>query len=167
MRLITILTTLMLATSLTLAADQHKDGHEKAGAATEKALHKAGDVSEEGIKEAGEGVDEGLDATGKGAGAVVEHTSRGVVTAGKKTGQALETAGGAVADFFSGDDDGDHSMTRIEAAQRALAAGGYYRGAIDGIAGANTRAGLREFQADRDLSVTGRIDKKTAEALGI
>lgn len=49
MRLITILTTLMLATSLTLAADQHKDGHEKAGAATEKALHKAGDVSEEEI----------------------------------------------------------------------------------------------------------------------
>ncbi|MEO1087309.1 MAG: peptidoglycan-binding domain-containing protein, partial [Acidobacteriota bacterium] len=52
-------------------------------------------------------------------------------------------------------------------AQRVLAKQGYYSGAIDGVAGEKTRSGLREFQKDHELRVTGRIDRKTADKLGI
>lgn len=150
-RILTV--TLALATATAIAAPQ-KDAGDKAGNATEKALHKAGDGAEKGIEEAGEGVDEGLDATGKGVGAVVEHTTRGAVKTGK-----------AIADFFDGDDDSD--ANRLMEAQRVLQARGYYRGAIDGIPGPKTRSGVREFQADNGLVVTGTINAKTADKLGI
>lgn len=133
-----------------------KDTGEKAGDATEHALHKAGDGAEKGVKEAGEGIDEGLDATGKGVGAAVEYTTRGAVKTGK-----------AIADFFDDDDDGEKTADRIKEAQRALKARGYYGGAIDGIPGPKTRSGLREFQADNGIDVSGKLNKKTAEKLGV
>lgn len=125
---------------------QEKDKIDKAGNATEKAVRKAGE------------------ATGKGVGAAVEHTGRGVKTAAKATAGAMEKTGEAIAGFFDG---GEGDEDRVREVQRALQAKGYYSGSIDGIAGPQTRAGVREYQKDEELEVTGKVDAKTAASLGV
>lgn len=130
-----------------------KDKFEKAGESTEKAVGEAGEATEKGLKTAG-----------KGVGEAVEHTGRGVKTAAKATAGAMEKTGHAIGDFFDGDD-GD--ADRVREVQTALQAKGYYSGEIDGIVGPKTRAGVREYQTDENLEVTGKVDKKTAESLGV
>jgi len=51
--------------------------------------------------------------------------------------------------------------------QSALQEQGYYNDQVDGLIGPNTRAALRNFQADRGLPVTAAIDGPTLEALGL
>ena len=51
--------------------------------------------------------------------------------------------------------------------QRELRERGYYRGAIDGAIGPASRAAIRAYQADRGLTVTGRIDSRLLRSLGI
>lgn len=51
--------------------------------------------------------------------------------------------------------------------QQALKRRGYYSGAIDGDIGPGSRSAIRAYQADRGLSVTGRIDSSLLRALGI
>jgi hypothetical protein len=51
--------------------------------------------------------------------------------------------------------------------QRALKRRGYYTGAIDGDIGPGSREAIRAYQADRGLSVTGRIDNPLLRSLGI
>lgn len=128
------------------AQDEKRDAAEKAGDATENALETAGD-----------GTEKGLDATGKGIGFVVEKTTRGAVTAGK-----------AIVEVFD-DDVNTESIDADDARklQRALAKEGYYSGPIDGVVGPKTRSGLREFQGDEKLPVTGRVDAATLAHLDV
>lgn len=51
--------------------------------------------------------------------------------------------------------------------QQALQEQGYYRDAVDGLIGPNTRAALRNFQRDRQLPITAAIDGPTLQALGL
>jgi hypothetical protein len=51
--------------------------------------------------------------------------------------------------------------------QSELAQRGYYQGAIDGVIGSGSREAIRAFQAAQALPVTGRIDLKLLNALGI
>jgi hypothetical protein len=51
--------------------------------------------------------------------------------------------------------------------QRALKRRGYYNGGVDGDIGPASRSAIRAYQADRGLSVTGRIDRSLLNALGI
>jgi len=51
--------------------------------------------------------------------------------------------------------------------QRALRRDGYYYGDIDGDIGPESRAAIREYQRDRGLSATGRIDTALLRALRI
>jgi hypothetical protein len=51
--------------------------------------------------------------------------------------------------------------------QSRLAQRGYYRGAIDGEIGSDSRQAIRAFQAAQGLPVTGMIDPKLLKALGI
>lgn len=51
--------------------------------------------------------------------------------------------------------------------QRELRRDGYYRGALDGLIGPQTRAALARFQRDNGLYVTRRIDGPTLAALGV
>jgi len=55
----------------------------------------------------------------------------------------------------------------IMQAQQALAAAGYHVGEPDGKPGPATTAALKNFQADRHLPITGRLDAITLAALGI
>ena len=51
--------------------------------------------------------------------------------------------------------------------QRQLRRMGYYRGAIDGLIGPQTRAALARFQAENGLYVTRAVDGPTLAALGL
>lgn len=59
------------------------------------------------------------------------------------------------------------SDAQVEAVQRRLAVLGYEPGAADGLMGSRTRAAIRALQRDRGLPVSGGIDAKTLEALGL
>jgi Ni/Co efflux regulator RcnB len=51
--------------------------------------------------------------------------------------------------------------------QSALQEQGYYRDAVDGLIGPNTRAALSAFQRDQGLPITAAIDGPTLQALGL
>jgi Putative peptidoglycan binding domain len=51
--------------------------------------------------------------------------------------------------------------------QTALAEQGYYRDAVDGLIGPNTRAALSAYQRDHGLPITAAIDGPTLQSLGL
>jgi hypothetical protein len=55
----------------------------------------------------------------------------------------------------------------LENVQLALRDQGYYRGAIDGLIGPQTRAALAAFQRDNGLLVTSAVDEPTLATLGL
>jgi peptidoglycan hydrolase-like protein with peptidoglycan-binding domain len=55
----------------------------------------------------------------------------------------------------------------IKKLQRTLIATGHYRGKIDGVIGLRTRASIRAYQKAENLPVTGRLDTRTADKLGV
>jgi len=59
----------------------------------------------------------------------------------------------------------DPRSSATKAVQAALARRGYYRGAIDGALGPETRNAIRSFQAHQGLPVTGQMDGRLIRAL--
>ncbi|HEX5734245.1 MAG TPA: peptidoglycan-binding protein [Blastocatellia bacterium] len=59
------------------------------------------------------------------------------------------------------------SSDAIRSAQMVLRDRGYYNGTISGVMNPQTRNAIRNFQRDRNLSETGELDLRTAQALGI
>lgn len=59
------------------------------------------------------------------------------------------------------------SAETIRAAQEALRARGYYRGALDGRLGDDTQRALLAFQIDNGVLATGNLDGRTADLLGL
>jgi putative peptidoglycan binding protein len=55
----------------------------------------------------------------------------------------------------------------VSAVQSQLAKLGYYRGAVDGVAGDETEAAIASYQEDNDLSVTGTVTAATLQSLGL
>ncbi len=55
----------------------------------------------------------------------------------------------------------------IRNAQQALKTSGYYKGSVDGIDGAATRAAIRNYQRANNLTVDGRLDRATCNRLGL
>jgi peptidoglycan hydrolase-like protein with peptidoglycan-binding domain len=56
---------------------------------------------------------------------------------------------------------------KVKAIQEALKNKGFDPGSPDGVVGPKTGQALREFQKSTNLQVTGRIDDRTASALGV
>ena len=56
---------------------------------------------------------------------------------------------------------------QVRAVQEALKDRGMYDGAVDGIMGPKTQAGLRAFQKKENLQETGRLDQQTMGRLGV
>jgi peptidoglycan hydrolase-like protein with peptidoglycan-binding domain len=54
---------------------------------------------------------------------------------------------------------------RIQEAQRLLTEQAYAPGPVDGLMGSRTREALKRFQNDRGLTVSGKADERTLEAL--
>jgi peptidoglycan hydrolase-like protein with peptidoglycan-binding domain len=65
--------------------------------------------------------------------------------------------------------DGPAALRRhdIKKVQQSLSDKGFYHGHVDGVIGSETRASIREYQKSEDLTVTGRLDEKTAGKLGV
>ncbi len=55
----------------------------------------------------------------------------------------------------------------VSSVQSQLAKLGYYRGAVDGVAGDETQAAIASYQEDNDLSVTGTVTAATLQSLGL
>ncbi|MGH9435383.1 MAG: peptidoglycan-binding domain-containing protein [Terriglobia bacterium] len=55
----------------------------------------------------------------------------------------------------------------IRQVQKDLRDKGYYTGKVDGIEGPQTRKAIRQYQKAEGLSVTGRLDARTAGKLGV
>jgi peptidoglycan hydrolase-like protein with peptidoglycan-binding domain len=51
--------------------------------------------------------------------------------------------------------------------QETLRDKGHYLGKIDGLFGLRTRAGIRAYQKAENLPITGQVDSRTAESLGV
>jgi peptidoglycan hydrolase-like protein with peptidoglycan-binding domain len=62
---------------------------------------------------------------------------------------------------------GQWSKDRVKAIQEALKTKGFDPGTADGVVGPKTNQALRDFQKSNNLQATGRIDDKTASALGV
>jgi peptidoglycan hydrolase-like protein with peptidoglycan-binding domain len=59
------------------------------------------------------------------------------------------------------------SKDAMRVVQQSLKSEGYDPGREDGVADDNTRQAIREFQQDKELAMTGVIDQRTAENLGL
>ncbi len=59
------------------------------------------------------------------------------------------------------------SHSRIREAQQALKDKGFDPGSVDGVNGPATRAALKKFQAQQNLTADGRLGPKTLDALGV
>jgi peptidoglycan hydrolase-like protein with peptidoglycan-binding domain len=62
---------------------------------------------------------------------------------------------------------GKWSKDKVKAVQEALKTKGFDPGEPDGVVGPKTSQALRDFQKSQNIQVTGRIDDKTASALGV
>ena len=51
--------------------------------------------------------------------------------------------------------------------QETLRNKGQYRGKIDGVFGLQTRASIRAYQKTQNLPITGQVDSRTADGLGV
>lgn len=60
-----------------------------------------------------------------------------------------------------------HSQRDLKKVQETLHDKGFYQGPVDGIVGHQTREAIRQYQRSEDLPVTGKLDDKTAERIGI
>jgi len=59
------------------------------------------------------------------------------------------------------------SRNDMRAVEQALQSKGYKPGKIDGVVDDEARAAIRAFQKDNGFSVTGMVDQKTADRLGV
>ena len=59
------------------------------------------------------------------------------------------------------------SADQVKELQRQLASRGFYQGAIDGVAGAKTRAALRNFQVQQGIATEGGLNAQTRDSLGL
>jgi hypothetical protein len=59
------------------------------------------------------------------------------------------------------------SNAAVSSVQSQLSKLGYYRGAVDGVAGDETQAAIARYQEENDLSVTGTVTAATLQSLGL
>ena len=55
----------------------------------------------------------------------------------------------------------------VEKIQQTLRGKGHYRGKIDGVFGLRTAASIRAYQKAENLPITGQVDIRTADKLGV
>lgn len=102
---------------------------------------------------------------GAGIGGVVGH--QGTDANGKVTSTPSDSQRATHADGTPNTAYRTGSDSSVMSAQAALNSQGYSAGTPDGIAGPNTEAAIRKFQADKGLAQTGMLDSATRSALGV
>jgi peptidoglycan hydrolase-like protein with peptidoglycan-binding domain len=99
-----------------------------------------------------------------------ESQMRNPPTGGQRSGSGESgmPAGESRMQSRSGRTAGQHwSKDKVKEIQEALKTKGFDPGAADGVIGHKTNQAIREFQKSNNLQVTGRVDDKTASALGV
>jgi hypothetical protein len=61
----------------------------------------------------------------------------------------------------------NQNSDQVRQAQEALKAKGQDPGAIDGVMGPQTAKALRAYQKEENISITGQLDQKTLDSLGV
>jgi peptidoglycan hydrolase-like protein with peptidoglycan-binding domain len=77
-------------------------------------------------------------------------------SAGMQKGTESRTAGGS-----------RWPKDKVKEVQEALKGNGFDPGTADGVIGPKTNQAIRDFQKSKNLQATGRIDERTASALGV
>ena len=93
--------------------------------------------------------------TGPRTGSPQSGMTRGEST-GMQKGTESRTAGGH-----------QWSKDKVKEVQEALKGNGFDPGTADGVIGPKTNQAIRDFQKSKNLQATGRIDERTASALGV
>jgi len=93
--------------------------------------------------------------SGQRSGSAQSGMSRGEST-GMQSGTESRTAGGH-----------RWSKDKVKEVQEALKGNGFDPGTADGVIGPKTNQAIRDFQKSKNLQATGRIDERTASALGV
>ncbi len=70
-------------------------------------------------------------------------------------------------DYYGYNDYGYGDARLVVEVQRRLARAGYYRGAIDGILGPETRRAIRAYERDHKMPAYGVIDRQLVRTLGV
>jgi len=81
--------------------------------------------------------------------------------------QTQKDQSGSVGSSRSASERGRMSKDKVKEVQSALKNKAMDPGPEDGVLGPKTQSALREFQKSNSLQATGRIDEKTASALGV
>lgn len=55
----------------------------------------------------------------------------------------------------------------VKKIQESLRIRGHYRGKVDGVFGLRTHASIRAYQKAQNLPITGQVDTRTADGLGV
>jgi peptidoglycan hydrolase-like protein with peptidoglycan-binding domain len=55
----------------------------------------------------------------------------------------------------------------VKKMQESLRIRGHYRGKVDGVFGLRTQASIRAYQKVQNLPITGQVDARTADGLGV
>src|ERR1700676_3386109 len=63
--------------------------------------------------------------------------------------------------------EGDADQNEIKKMQETLRNKGHHRGKVDGVFGLRTRASIRAYQKAENLPITGQVDSRTADRLGV
>ena len=89
-----------------------------------------------------------------------------LTTGGSVTGLPRRAAG---SDFNKNKEGAAVFITKneIKKVQETLRDKGHYSGKVDGAFGLRTRAGIRAYQKAENLPITGQVDSRTAEGLGV
>jgi len=70
-------------------------------------------------------------------------------------------------DYYGYNDYGYGNANTVVEVQRGLARAGYYRGAIDGIMGPQTRRAIRAYERDHNMPAYGIIDRQFLATIGL
>jgi len=86
---------------------------------------------------------------------------------GKLDRPTLAALGIQRSDAAAGGTQQKYGPTTIRKVQQTLNARGFKAGAPNGVLGDSTRSALRSFQKSEDIAVTGNLNSRTLERLGI
>jgi peptidoglycan hydrolase-like protein with peptidoglycan-binding domain len=134
------------------SSDRLKSGEKESGAASGgSSQEKSGSVT--GSSQDKSGSAKGSSSSGSAASSQER--------SGSASGSQMDRAG------RSGGDATGQSSENIKQVQEALKNKGHDPGAADGVMGPKTQQALRAFQKQNGMQATGRLDDKTASALGV
>ncbi|HEX7228231.1 MAG TPA: peptidoglycan-binding domain-containing protein, partial [Candidatus Binatia bacterium] len=147
-----------------LVFSQTKGGSGTPGAAGQESSDKPTSKGSGASSAPSSSQDRGGSATGSGS---ASGGSAGSSDAGSSGSGSAMRSGGSASGASSARGMSGQSSENIKQVQEALKDKGHDPGPVDGVMGPKTQQALRAFQKESGMQATGRLDDKTASALGV